>query len=817
MKTVNLKLWIPAIIFILTVLLILEIVYGEIKLLIAGFFISTSLGFFLSTLISSSKLSFLSKQISQLMKNLSETEQSLIKQKNLYALLSATNQLLIRAQSSQQLFDEICLIAIKKPNLLLAWIGLVDSNTQRIDIVAKAGLRLDYLDTVFISLNADLPEGQGPTATAIREKRCVITNHFQTSQLTTPWHHAAHKARIQSSAVFPIYQDNQAIGAFNLYSDLLNYFTEEVISLLTEMSSDMSFALEKLAQDKLRQQTEERFRDVIQASGAYIWELDKQFRYCYLTEQVESIKGYTIAQLLGNSLLDYIPKSEIDFVTQTLQKAILNKGNFELIHQNITSEGDILWEEIKGQAVLNEQGEVIKLRGAGISLTAHKQAQARIMQLAYYDELTGLPNRRLFLDRLADDFLASKRSGKFSALLCLDLDHFKHLNDSLGHDIGDLLLIQITKRLAYQLHEEDIIARLGGDEFVILLRHLSHSLETAINLAQKITENILTDLREPYRLKEHDYHSYVSIGVTLFPLPEQELANIINQADTALYRAKAMGRNTFQFYRSEMQEMANQRLKMEKNLRMAINDQQFQLYFQPQINDKNKMIGAEVLLRWISPDLGFISPDQFIPIAEELGLIIEMGYWVFQQTFQQINRWLVEGLLTTDQHISINVSSKQFKEVDFFYRISQLVKQTEVNASVIILELTESVFLERVDEMIEKMLQLRSLGFRFSIDDFGTGYSSLAYLKLLPLNELKIDKAFVDDIEDDLNDKVIVETIIAMAQHLQLSVIAEGVETLAQLELLKKQGCLNYQGYYFSKPLNKNDFEVYVRQSRELV
>jgi len=320
-------------------------------------------------------------------------------------------------------------------------------------------------------------------------------------------------------------------------------------------------------------------------------------------------------------------------------------------------------------------------------------------------------------------------------------------------------------------------------------------------------------LREPYLLKEHHYHGNGSIGITLFPLPEQNVAIILKQADTALYRAKDSGRNTFQFYRAEMQETADKRLEMEKNLRFAMTEQQLQLYYQPQVNHLNQVIGAEVLLRWITPDLGFIAPDQFIPVAEEAGLIVEMGYWIFQQSFQQIVQWTERGVLTFGQHISINVSSKQFKESDFFNRVSQLVTETQINPATIILELTESVFLDHVDETIEKMLQLRGLGFKFSIDDFGTGYSSLAYLKKLPVNELKIDKAFIDDIEYDNDDKIIVKTIIAMAQHLQLNVIAEGVETQPQLDFLKTQGCLNYQGYFFSRPLDSKTFEDYLRQN----
>jgi diguanylate cyclase (GGDEF)-like protein/PAS domain S-box-containing protein len=682
------------------------------------------------------ELAILGNAFNRLIEKITQMQTHLVKQKNLYNLLSATNQLIIRTQSQQQLFDEICQIAVKKPNLILAWIGLSNQQTQQVDIVAKAGSASDYLHSLFISLNPNIAQGQGPTAISIRENRCIITNHFHLSHLTEPWHQAAKKAHIQASAAFPICKFNQPIGTFTIYSDQADYFHEEVIALLHEMTGDICFALEKIELDYLKRQAEERFLDVIEASGAYIWELDMQLRYCYLSERVEFIKGYTVKQLLGKQPFDFMVESDINAAINIIEKAIQKKTHFTLICQNISAIGEVLWEEIKGQVVLNEQGEVVKLRGAGMSINQHKQAEAQIIHLEYYDALTCLPNRRLISDHLADKFMAAKQEGKFGALLFLDLDHFKHINDSLGHEIGDELLIQVANRLKGQIHQENRVARLGGDEFVILLGDLSSSLEIAIEMVRQITEKILLSLREPYLLKEHHYHGNGSIGITLFPLPEQNVAIILKQADTALYRAKDSGRNTFQFYRAEMQETADKRLEMEKNLRFAITEQQLQLYYQPQVNHLNQVIGAEILLRWITPDLGFISPDQFIPVAEEAGLIVEMGYWIFQQSFQQIIQWTETGVLTSDQHISINVSSKQFGESDFFNRVSQLVAETQINPATIILELTESVFLDHVDETIEKMLQLRGLGFKFSIDDFGTGYSSLAYLKKLPVNEL---------------------------------------------------------------------------------
>jgi diguanylate cyclase (GGDEF)-like protein/PAS domain S-box-containing protein len=898
------------------------------------------------------ELAILGNCFNQLAVRLTETQTHLNKQKSLYALLSATNQIIIRINSQQQLFDEVCHNVIKQPHLVLAWIGLTNDNTKSVDVLAHAGPATNYLNCLSISTDPSVPEGKGPTATAIRENRSIVTNRFQENPLTATWHEFAKRENICASVVLPICKFQQVIGAFNIYADQIDYFSDDIIRLLNEMVCDISYALENLELEQRRQQaeqmlhdrekrlavtlnsigdavivtdtfgcitamnpiaeamtgwsfsqaenkklsevfmiidtatrqtinnsveqilkegktvkltnyttliskqgaefqifdsaapirdenqqiigvilvfqditeqyamyetlkiSEERFKDVIAASGAYVWELDSQLCYTYLTKEAEQIKGYPISQLLNSHLADFIVPAQTVSVLQEIQAAIANKSNFELVFPNLGENGEVLWEEVKGQVVLNAQGEVVKLRGAGVSITQRKQAEAEIERLAYYDTLTCLPNRRMLAKCLADEIAtAQQRHGKFGALLLLDLDHFKNLNDSLGHSIGDELLLQFAQRLKNQLRKEDFSARLGGDEFAILLPNLSDTLESAISKTRKAVEHILNVLREPYILKNYPYHSNCSIGITMFPQEQHNAAAILKQADTALYRVKANGRNTFQFYHPQMQETAYKRLEMEKNLRIAINEDQFLLYYQPQFNHLGKLIGAEVLLRWVHPTLGFIPPDQFIPVAEEAGLIVEIGNWIFTHVFEQLKNWQQAGLLKSNQHISINVSPKQFEQDNFFQVLADKIAVIGFNSHAVILELTEGAFLTDIDKTVEKMLQIRSLGFTFSIDDFGTGYSSLAYLKRLPLNELKIDKAFVDDIEYDHDDRAIVETIISMANHLRLTVIAEGVETQQQLEFLKNNGCLHYQGYFFSKPLGKEAFEDFLRQN----
>ena len=896
------------------------------------------------------ELTLLSNAFNELAKNLFTTQQHLNRQMDLYAILSATDQLIVRTDSKQVLFDEICKITTSNNRFILAWVGLLNQETQTVEVVAKAGSSVQYLENIFISLESDVAEGQGATATAIREKKYVIKNDFLNCIHNTPWHEKALKHNIRASASFPIIKFGLVVGAFNVYADTQDYFDNEAIELFNEMTKDISFALEKILLTELKKEaettlveneknlsitldsigdgvivldntnrvirmnpvaetltgwkasqakgqlfnevfhiintqsreqikdivhgvlqekkvcglsnhttliskqgreyhiadsiapildeqqnilgvvlvfqdvteqyamiealktSEQRFQDVIEASNAYIWETDTEGHYTYLTDKVESIKGYKLSQLMGHKLYDFIHEDDIKKTKKNIHQAIQDKERFELTHRNITAEGRVLWEEIKGRVVLDEHGKVLGLRGAGVCINLRKHNEAEIKRLAYYDPLTTLPNRRMINNRLADEISLAKRHGHFGALLFLDLDYFKNLNDSLGHEIGDELLVQIAQRLKSALRREDVAARLGGDEFIVLLSNLSSDLDTAIGKARKVTEKLLDKLREPYLLKEYLYHNNSSIGISLFPLEDEDAATIFKQADIALYRAKDEGRNSFRFYRPEMQEKAYNRLEMEKDLRTALSEQQLQLYYQPQINHHTGLIGAETLLRWKHPIKGFVSPAEFVPVAEEAGLIIEIGNWIFEQGFYQTKIWQDAGILKTEQHISINVSPKQFKQNNFVDDLSSLVKKTGVNARSIILELTEGVFLSDINDTIEKMLHLRALGFIFSVDDFGTGYSSLSYLKQLPISELKIDKAFVDDLGEDNDDQIIVDTIIAMAKHLKFSVIAEGVENEQQLDFLKSHGCFNYQGYFFSKPLDKETFEDYMRQ-----
>jgi diguanylate cyclase (GGDEF)-like protein len=404
------------------------------------------------------------------------------------------------------------------------------------------------------------------------------------------------------------------------------------------------------------------------------------------------------------------------------------------------------------------------------------------------------------------------RSGKDGAILFLDLDHFKTLNDSLGHDVGDLLLQQVAERLTHAVREGDTVARLGGDEFVIMLEDLSESALEAAAQAEAIGEKVITALNQPYQLTSHEYHSTPSIGISLFNGHKQSQEELLKHADIAMYQAKKAGRNTLRFFDPKMQQAIHARVDLERELRKALDQKQFQLYYQVQVDISERPLGAEALIRWIHPERGLISPLHFIPLAEETGLILPIGLWVLETACAQLKQWEQDSI-TRDLTISINVSAKQFFQSDFVAQVQNAVQRYAIDPTKLKLELTESMLLDNVEDTIVTMNVLKRIGIRFSLDDFGTGYSSLQYLKSLPLAQLKIDQSFVRDIWTNNSDQEIVYTIIAMAQSLHLDVIAEGVETNEQLGLLLNNGCLHYQGYLFGKPVSINEFEAAIRKS----
>lgn len=517
------------------------------------------------------------------------------------------------------------------------------------------------------------------------------------------------------------------------------------------------------------------------------------------------ITGYAAHEVIGqNPRLLNSGHHDMEFY-QEMWHAIKTDGSWKGEIWNRRRSGEIYPEWLTITAVKNTLGDITHYVSTLTDITERKENEARINNLAFFDPLTQLPNRRLLQDRLEHAIAVSRRKHILGALLFIDLDDFKTLNDSRGHHIGDLLLIAVANRLRLAVRAQDTVARLGGDEFLVVLEELDSSHDHAAALAQQIGETILDSLNEHYTLEGQDYFSTPSIGITLFGNRQVHIDELLKQADQAMYHAKAAGRNTLRFFDPEMQQLTAQRFALQHEMREALQLQQFQLFYQPQVNSHNQVIGAEALIRWLHPQRGMISPADFIPIAEDSGLILPLGNWIVEEACRQLVRWS-KNPASAHLQLSINVSARQFQQPNFVAQLLNTLQQTGANPHRLMLELTETMLVHNPQDIIAKMDQLKNCGIKFSLDDFGTGYSSLSYLKRLPISELKIDKSFVMDVLSDDNDAAIARMIIRLAQSMDLSVIAEGVETQAQRDWLEQQGCVHYQGYYFGKPVPVEKF-----------
>ncbi|MEO4048227.1 EAL domain-containing protein [Pseudomonas sp. CAU 1711] len=531
-------------------------------------------------------------------------------------------------------------------------------------------------------------------------------------------------------------------------------------------------------------------------------------RYIEVNEGFSRLTGYRPEEVIGRSSLEMKVWAYPEERTRMIE-TLLREGR--VYHQEMHGQhrdGRVKLVEVSVDPIELDGTPCLLLTARDISEL--KAAQAQIQHLAYHDSLTNLPNRALLMDRLTQQIALLKRHHLHGALLFLDLDHFKHINDSLGHPVGDAVLKMVTARLEASVRQEDTVARLGGDEFVVLLSGLEGKRSEVAQHVRQVAEKLRRLLAEPMLLDGHRLQVTPSIGIALLPDHGDNPTDLLKRADIALYRAKDSGRNTIQMFRKSMQDAASERLRLENDLRLALARGEFELYFQPQVDARqNTVIGAEALLRWSHPSLGPQSPAQFIQVLEESGLILEVGAWVLDEACHACARLLHDGLVRHESfQLCVNISPRQFRQHDFVEQVERRLKLSELPADMLKLEITEGIVIQNLDDTIGKMRRLQKLGLSFAMDDFGTGYSSLTYLKRLPIDVLKIDQSFVRDATSDPNDAEIIRAIVAMARSLNLELVAEGVEQQEQLDFLLQQGCHQYQGYLFSKPLPLLEFHA---------
>ncbi|WP_342128371.1 bifunctional diguanylate cyclase/phosphodiesterase [Hydrogenophaga sp. OTU3427] len=525
---------------------------------------------------------------------------------------------------------------------------------------------------------------------------------------------------------------------------------------------------------------------------------DGHFSMPYASEGIWNMLEYTAEEMRENSLIrQRVHPDDLPMLQQSVMQSVEKLTPWQLEFRVVLPQQGLRWRRGEAMPEALPDGSIV-WHGFISDITERKAAEEHTHRLAYFDALTGLPNRRMLTDRIGHALASAQRTGQFGALMFLDLDHFKHINDARGHSVGDALLQQVAQRLAELLRGEDTVARLGGDEFVVLISDLGTHAEQAAHGAMAVAEKVRAALDRPHEIEGSRYSTTGSIGLTLFPRHGTAVDDLLREADTAMYRAKAGGRNRTAFFQIEMQAEVEERLAIEQDLKDALQQQQFEAHAQSQVDGQGREVGAELLLRWHHPRRGLVSPMLFIPVAEASGMIVPLGQWVLRQACEALARLRASG---SDHTLSVNVSPRQFHAEDFVAQVRQVLTETGAPADRLVFEVTEGLLIEHFDDTVARMAELVALGIRFSIDDFGTGYSSLAYLRRLPLYEIKIDKGFVQDVPHDAGNTGIVRAILSMASHLSLRVVAEGVETEAQARFLSASDCGGLQGYHFARPL----------------
>mgnify|MGYP003668439831 FL=1 len=545
-----------------------------------------------------------------------------------------------------------------------------------------------------------------------------------------------------------------------------------------------------------------------QAYGIASWEMDVNTRRLRWSEGSAEVLGVNVANL-GSEFgkLPFVYEEDQSLIMMTVERALAEGKGFKLESRHIRDDGEVRWGNAQCEVETDATGAVTALRGAVADITDYKTAQSEVERLAYYDPLTGLANRRLVQDRLQQACYLAARGQTSGALLFIDLDRFKLLNDSLGHKIGDLLLTGVADRLREWTREEDTVGRLGGDEFIVILPSVGTHSSSAAQNAHRVADKLQQRLSGNYEVDGHSYHITASVGIAVFPQDGARAEDLLHHADAAMYLAKKQGRDTVAFYQPRLQEEADARLELEQDLRLAVEKNQLELYYQPKVTRATGVLGSEALLRWHHPVRGIVSPAEFIPVAEETGLIIEIGGWVTNEACRQLAAWNRTRGDKPLLGVSINASPIQFRHQGFVDSVKQAITRHVVDPALITLEITEGTLIENIDDTIAKLYELKVVGVDTSIDDFGTGYSSLYYLKNLPLDEIKIDQTYVRDITVNPNDAAIVATIMSIGKHFGLRAVAEGVETEAQAEYLRSIGCDCHQGYLYSRPLPAAEFE----------
>ena len=735
---------------------------------------------------------------------------------NFYAALSRTNAAIVRMSAPAALYQELCNICVDFGHAHVAFIALVEG--PALLPVAWAGPAQDFVDNLAIPL-APGPTA-GPAALAVLHGRPYVTNRFMDDPVTLAWRERAAPLGTRSAAAFPFRRGGRVIGVLSLHVTEEDFFDAQLESLFEEMMRDLTFGLDSFDREAARGKSEAAAREgalrlelAAQAGNVGLWDLDLRTGRIFFSEEWLRQLGLAAGELGENvqAWKERVHPDDLEATWRALQGLIDDpregfRFEVRLRHQN----GSYRWVLAQASILRDDQGRRWRLLGSQIDITERKAAEARIEHLATHDSLTELPNRALVRDRLSQELHRARRAGRLVAVVCMDLDRFKLINDGYGHRYGDALLQAVAARLSATVREGDTVARLGGDEFLLVLPDLGKQSD-----AYRIIQKLLDALARPLAVLDREMAARASLGASLFPLNGLDAETLIANADMAMYRAKAQGGGAYQFFSSEMSDDDRSKAEFEDQLRRAIAQQQLHLHYQPKVDlQSGAIVGVEALTRWNHPGTGPVSPARFIRAAEESGLIVPLGDWVLRTACAQNRAWRDAGLPPIV--VSVNLSVRQFMAQNVVATVLDTLAQTGLPPEALELELTESLLAQDTQQVIGTIDRLKEAGVKFSIDDFGTGYSSLSYLKRFKVDTLKIDQSFVRDLLSDPGDAAITRAIISLAHSLNLGCIAEGVETEAQCDFLRAHGCSQIQGYLFSKPVAPDAITAMLREGRRL-
>lgn len=721
---------------------------------------------------------------------------------DLYHALSEVNQAIVRMEHEEQLFPLVCRMAVDFGGMSMAWVGKVDTETGQVLPVASRGESGDYLSSLDVSIREDQASGRGLTGTAVRENRPVLVNDYFADPSTGPWQQRVKEAGWRAAAAFPIQRGGRPHAVLNVYHHQRNAFDEEAIRLFQQMSCDIGFALDNFDREAERRriqaalsESEARLSAILENVGACIYLKDTEGRYLYANQQVLDVLGVAGDAVIGATDEALFDAATVQRLRET-DRRVLELGEVVELEETDTVRATgltrVFWS-VK-LPMRHEDGSIHALCGISTDITEHKRNRERIHFLTHYDSLTGLPNKELLREQASHALDQSARTGRSLALLCIDLDRFKNINDSLGLGFGDQVLQSLAERLGERLHLNATLCRSGGDEFFLLLP------DTDLAALAALASELLLVIAQPFELQGQRLTLTASIGAACYPQHGNNFDELSQAADAALFEAKQAGRNTFALFTPSMRDQATQALRLETELRDAMTEGQLELHYQPQVDiHSGGLLGLEALLRWKHPESGYVSPARFIPMAEDSGLIAELDAWVMHSALAQQAAWRELGLPIPV--VAVNVSAPQFYRADFCDQVEALLAEYRIPPACLDLELTERIAMVHSQATLATLERLRRIGVSLSIDDFGTGYSSLSYLKRYPVRKLKIDKSFVDGVASDAEDQAIVLAIIGLARGLGFLTVAEGVETVEQRDFLRDHGCDAFQGYLHSRPM----------------